>query len=458
MPEKESVTGEGAAAKKESEKIAEKPLAAATSDTGGQTEQKVSAQPASQSKFPDQIVQLSEKSFQTFCQDISGLFGVEVKCNCQQVAFETVEGLRKRFNNLVVVSSVKAEGLLAGTFRIIFDRAGLFILAGLTGSENPQGPEAILENIEHASLEDAKGKSDALTEAGNLLIGGWDRVFREQLPGHSRFSLIDNFIGEPWDKISLACDEDLMFVPCKMTVGTYPSFDCGVIFPNALFAKIQPRQQWQQTTQQAQAESSEPASQEKTTQTSEDKEKPISETIRRMAQSPAFLPGEPPEVGDTSVLSHIAAEQIMQKNIFWASPDDSVKDVLTKMRQHDTSYLMVGTNGSLEAIVSKSDIAGAVSPYLRPIFAKWRRSLDDATLQIRLRWIMSRPVHTIQPQMPLTTVMEQMCRFGRRALPVVDLQGRVQGLVTVFDVFRALLSAGANISLAGRTPQCPPLT
>jgi len=485
MPEKESVTGEGAAAKKESEKVAEEPVEAAGSDTAGQTAQKASAQPAAgtfQSKFRDQIVDLSEKSFDTFCKDISGLFGVEVKCNCQQVVFETVEGLAKRFNKLVAVNSVKAQGSLEGTFRIIFDRAGLFILAGLTGmpeqmsssSENHPGPEKILENIEHGSLEEAEGMSDALTEVGNLLVGGWDRVFREHLPGHGRFLQIDTFIGDPWDKpnekISLACDENLMFVHFKMTVGTYPGFECSVVFPMTVFAKAQPeaktekkgQEKTQQKAQQADAdaEASDTASEEKATQTSEGEGKPISETIRRMAQSPAFLPGEPlttPAVGGTTVLSHISAKQVMQKDVFWSSPDDSVKDVLTKMQQHDTSYLMIGTNGSLEGIVSKSDITGAISPYLRPIFAKWRRSLDDATLQIRVRWIMTRPVHTIQPQMPLITIMEQMCRFGRRALPVVDQQGRVQGLVTVFDVFKALLTAEANISLAGKPPQCPPL-
>ena len=57
--------------------------------------------------------------------------------------------------------------------------------------------------------------------------------------------------------------------------------------------------------------------------------------------------------------------------------------------------MLVGQNGILEGIVSKSDIRGAMSPYLQEMFAQWRRPLDVATLQIRLKWVMSKPVYTI---------------------------------------------------------------
>jgi CBS-domain-containing membrane protein len=100
---------------------------------------------------------------------------------------------------------------------------------------------------------------------------------------------------------------------------------------------------------------------------------------------------------------------------------------------------MVGQNGVLEGIVSRSDLTGTISPYLRPEFAKWRRPLDDATLQIRIKWIMSKPVHIISPQMSLEAIMRNMCRFRVRALPVADQQGKVLGLVTEANIFKAIL-------------------
>jgi CBS-domain-containing membrane protein len=147
----------------------------------------------------------------------------------------------------------------------------------------------------------------------------------------------------------------------------------------------------------------------------------------------------------------------MQKELVWAGPDDSVQQALAQMQQHDAGYLMIGHDEVLEGIVSKSDIAGAISPYLRTTFSKWRRPSDDATLKIKIKWIMSRPVRTVTPETSLAAAMENMCRFGGRAIPVADDQGKVQGIVTVFDIFRTLLSAGADVSTLGKTPQAPPL-
>ena len=54
-------------------------------------------------------------------------------------------------------------------------------------SERYFGAEDIQKNRDHGSLEDAQKMNDALSEAGNMLIGAWDRVFREDLEGHGRF-------------------------------------------------------------------------------------------------------------------------------------------------------------------------------------------------------------------------------------------------------------------------------
>jgi len=147
----------------------------------------------------------------------------------------------------------------------------------------------------------------------------------------------------------------------------------------------------------------------------------------------------------------------MQKNVVWGSSDDSVQQALTKMQQHDVGYMMVGRNGVSEGIVSRYDLTGAISPYLRPVFARWRRPSDDATLQIKIKWVMTRPVLTIKPEAPLPAIMQNMRRFSVRCLPVMDQRGKVQGLVTTFDIFKALLKlkSNANISTADKALQGP---
>lgn len=199
--------------------------------------------------------------------------------------------------------------------------------------------------------------------------------------------------------------------------------------------------------------------------TDESKKQPVSKTIRDMTSSPAVLPGETDQPAATENVSarsdavslSTSAEDVMQKDIGWIAPENSVQDALTMLQQNDAGYLMVGNDGKLEGIVSRSDVNGALSPYLQPMFAKWRRPLDDATLQIKIKWIMTRTIRTVNPDTPLAAVMEIMCQFGWRALPVIDQQGTVQGLVTVFDIFRALLKAGPNTSVVGHPIQAPML-
>jgi len=483
---------------------------------------------ASQTEIESQIIELSAEAFDAFCEDISGMFGVDMQCAQQEATSETVKSLKKRFKKLVAVNSVKAEGALNGTFRLVFDQGGLFTLSGVI----VMLPEnRIREEIKGGSDNDAEKMSDAIGEAGNLLVGSWDRVFREELEGHGHFVQTSTFIGKPWDEpeetIGLADDEEFIFVPYEMTIGPYPAFSCGIVFPKTIFdgtsesdaenppsanqtdakeeteektkeeakeqseeeskdkaeeeaseqaedqMKEEPEASAEQTNDDVQTdenaarqereaaveeknddvdtEASGAAVEEKQMTAAENRDQPVSETIQRMTQSPAGLPGELPP----SILS-ICAEEIMEKEVVWGSPDDSVQQALTEMQEHNTGYMMIGRDGVLEGIVSNSNITGAISPYLRPAFAKWRRPLDDATLNIRVRWIMSRPVRAVKPETSLVTIMGNMCQLGQRAFPVVDEQGKVRGLVTVFDIFK-VLSNSTNISMAGKASEAHPL-
>ena len=529
-----------------------------------------------QTELESQVAELTAEAFKTFCEDISGMFGVEMACQQKEVCAETVEGLKKQFKKLAAVNVVHSEGSLQGTFQLIFDQEGLFTLGGVI----VMMPEkTIMANRKDASAQLAASMVDAISEAGNLLVGSWDRVFREGLKGHGHFlQRLPAFVGKPWDepkeKIGLAGDEELLYISFEMTVASYPAFRCGVIFPKTIFggglnvtdddvapqdnsqdAETDPQAevdveepyqkpiaaeaipseaaQVEEKAQETQAEDTpagktEPEQAEAAQKSDSGKSKPkrraatktaqkktnvkataeqtqieetaeadvaearlpaakaqtpapsetaseknedpqvgeISETIRRMAQSTAVLPGESsqpampqsaaPHVSDE--LLSIRAKDVMRHQAIWASPEETVQQALARMQQHDTGYLMIGQDGTLEGIISRSDIAGALSPYLRCIFAKWRRPLDDATLKIKIKWIMSRPVRTVTPEAPLATIMENVCRFGGHAVPVVDEQGKVQGIVTVFDVFQTLLKTYAGVSTVGNAPPTLPLT
>ena len=635
----------------------------------------------SQVEVESQAIELATQALKAFCGEISGMFGVDMDFQRREIAAETVAGLQKRFKKPVAVNIVDSEGALSGTFQFVFDHEGLFILGGIT---TMQSEEMILANRNDTSPELAGSMVNAMSEAGNLLVASWDRVFREGLAGHSHFShRLPAFVGSPWDKsketIGLAGNQELVFIPYEMTIGSYPGFNCGVIFPKTIFrlgSRFAPEQPGmagqnnqalsttcrvlgsrklrifpllstqevieenaqevaEENTQEAtgqntqevteenpqevtekndqeateenaqevteenpqevieektqevteentqettgqdtqevteenvpeatgqdaqdmqtaddntdtgesdtvqnsggeEPEPQEPAAEdtpaeqtdagdntdqaqpeqppqdtadsqetpapqksvteeshlwepdvspdhqdaapaqntgddpaEETVAASETGEEPVtgkvSDAIQKITQSPAVLPGgagHPATTKNAALISgenlRICAEDIMQKNVLRASPDDSLQQALARMHQTDAGYIVIERNGVLEGIVSKSDITGAMSPYLQPIFSKWRRPLDDATLKIRIKWIMSRPVRTIKPQTPLAAIVEHMSQFRGRCLAVTDEAGEVQGLVTAFDIFEALLNGSPNASADGETSQTPP--
>jgi CBS-domain-containing membrane protein len=147
----------------------------------------------------------------------------------------------------------------------------------------------------------------------------------------------------------------------------------------------------------------------------------------------------------------------MNRSMVWASPEDSVDTVQTLMQQHNTGYALIGSSGVCQGIISRSNITGAISPFLRPIFAKWRRPLDDASLQIKVKWIMSTPVHTVTLTATLDEVVSKMSSFGGRCLPVINASGKIAGIVTVFDVFKIFMNNNKIAPVIGETIQSPPL-
>jgi CBS domain-containing protein len=398
---------------------------------------------AVQTTIEPQVIELVKASYEAFCVDISGMFGIDMKCESQEATKETIDSLKKKLKKTVAVNVVEASGRLNGKFQILLDQEGLFILGG-TIVMMPE--KIVLENLKLGASKIAQSMIDAINETGNLLIGTWGKVFREgyegcePLHGHKHFTQkMPAFVGMPWDnpkeKIDLPADQELLFVSTKITIGKYPPFISAAIFSKSIF--------------EAKAEEPKKAVEEKADIKNEEKKseqavkydnpiaveaKPVSEAIKQVIESPAALPGK--ELS----LPNIIAKDLMSKDIIWAKSDESVQQAIDKMEHHNIAYLLVGQDSMMEGIISRADIAGAVSPYLRPLFSKWKRPLDDSTLHIKLKWIMSRPVYTVGADASFGDILKKMCGNKIRCLPVVDNNGKVLGIITVFDLFNKLIT------------------
>jgi len=404
-----------------------------------------------------ELVELSSKSFDVFCKDISSMFDVEMESiQTGRPSEEKIIDLKKRFKKIYAFNTVNTEGRLDGKFYLVFDQGGAFTLSGVIAM---MPEERILEEIKKGIIEDVESMAEAIREIGNLAIGAWDRIFRENFAGHVHFAQDDVYIGNGWDDtkdaLGIESDEEIMFIPYEITISSLPTFKCGVIFPKSLLeektpvetkAKAQETEAQDDDLIQEDQSNTEPVQSDDAIQQSEpshhegeapkqDEAAQVSESIREMTRSQASLAG-----GKNFFALNIKAKDIMNENIIWCSSEDCVHQALSKMQEHNTWYLMIGEeNQSVEGIISKSDLDAAMSPYLRPIFAKWKRDLDDATLKIKLKWIMCKTICFIRPQTPLVAIIQKMKKSAKLCLPVME-DNKVLGIITVSDIFSVILN------------------
>lgn len=500
-----------------------------------------------------QMAELSDGAFEAFCEELSSAFGADIQCRREYAGMEPVASLRKRFKKLAAVHVVQATGALNGTFQLLFDQGGLFVLSGVVVML-PE--EEILQQVKSGHMDDAENLIDAAREIGNLLVEAWDRVFREECDGHKRFVKRSTHIGklgENLEQVALSADEEVLLVAYEMTVDSYPTFHCAAVLPKALLgenagafsgpveaapaepkSEAQPQEKTEEPTDALSAATppAAPAAEPvdavpPQSDVSEQKEEPRvvedepeiaepaastdaekaqdKEAVETEAPDSILVRGEPgiveateasaavsasqtesqatpgdtvgilpderaaalidqvsekhavhPSRADLGDLLHMPVKDIMTKDVVWCDPDDTVQSVIATMQQHNTGYVLVGRDGVLEGLVSNSNILGAISPYLRPTFAKWRRPEDEATLAIKIKWVMSRPVRTVEPDLSLAAAIENMCRHGGRCLPVMDGQGKTQGILTAFDVLSRVLETDGSFSLQDPPPQGPP--
>lgn len=448
--------------------------------------------------------ELTVEAFNTFCEDIATMFDTNVTAVQEDIATGTVKELKTMYKKLAAVCSVTAEGAINGEFHVVFDKDGVFTLPGTFVMQ----PEQIIrQNRKNGGQEEAEEVGDALGEVGNLLVGAWDKVFREELEGHKHFVQSGTFIGNPWlkptESLRLTKEEELAIVTFEMTVEPLDAFKCSIIYPVTVFEPApEPESADEEDPQDADAEQAqgeegdadqpqdetaaaaeqtapEGTATDETTETdppseeptdaaesteptdaaepepAQPQDRPVSDAIAKIAASQTAAPAQPGAAMD--VLTTIKAQDVMRAEVAWADPEDSIEHLTAVMQQNDTAYVMIGENQTLQGIISKSDVRGALSPYLQSMFAKWRNPMDIATLQIKAKWAMSQPVRTVRPDATLAAIMSAMTEHGGRCMPVVDQQGKVCGIVTAFDVFHALLSCRPDIETHGQTAQTPPL-
>lgn len=440
-------------------------------------------------------------AFYAFYEDVGELFDILALCKPLYTRSGKIADLKPDFEKCVSSHHLQSKGSLNGTFDLIFDQTGTIVMTGIF----VMLPESrILEFIRSGKTFENQFVSNAAAEVGNLLVGSWDRVFRETADAHEQLSQKGITVGEAWAKpheyFSFSPADDCLCTVCQVSIDPYPPFKCAAVFPLSIlpdsFKKTavhfpvaasapdiqqelrgtdqpgktdshntsedlplmtEPMQELTPELAETSNEAPAPAAtdvveqpdsgsvQQETAPSAQNESQPQEQPVEGMGpvrqaicELTQSVSQEIPSLSASGMTHSLSARNVMKPAVLWADPEDTVEHVINLLQQHGTGYLLVGRDGQMQGIVSKSDTAAAVSPYLRSVFTHLKRPLDDASLQIRIKWFMSKPVQTIAPDADLDAVIHKMVRYGVRGLPVAGSDGSVLGLITVFDVLAAL--------------------
>lgn len=112
---------------------------------------------------------------------------------------------------------------------------------------------------------------------------------------------------------------------------------------------------------------------------------------------------------------------IMIKKVITISNDKTVQDAAIKMAEHEIGSLVVVSDGKPIGIVTERDL-------VRKVCTK-----DTVSSKILVSDIMSSPVISAEPDMPIETAVQRMFNNKIRRLVVIENEN-VVGIVTVSDL------------------------
>jgi acetoin utilization protein AcuB len=132
----------------------------------------------------------------------------------------------------------------------------------------------------------------------------------------------------------------------------------------------------------------------------------------------------------------VPVSDIMTKNVVSVAEQAPLKEVLSLMNQNKFRHMPVMQGQQLSGIVSRTDLNRLT---FSSLFTD-QESADEAVLDmLNLSQVMTNKPRTVKPEDSIREVAEILAKEEFHALPVVDDQGKLAGIVTTTDVIQYLL-------------------
>jgi CBS domain-containing protein len=139
-------------------------------------------------------------------------------------------------------------------------------------------------------------------------------------------------------------------------------------------------------------------------------------------------------------IESVPVSNIMIRNVKTAEENQSINAIAKVMSENNVgSVVIVRSNDAedLSGIITERDIvriAGAA------------QTLSSTLLQLYARDIMSKPVITIDAASSIQDAIQSMKLNNIRRLPVVDREGKMVGIITDKDIFRAIINSQSLVA------------
>jgi acetoin utilization protein AcuB len=135
-------------------------------------------------------------------------------------------------------------------------------------------------------------------------------------------------------------------------------------------------------------------------------------------------------------------QNYMSKDLITVDEDASIMKASKIMKQNGIRHLPILRKGRLAGIISDRELKEATPSKATTLDIHEMYHLLD---QIKVKSLMPKQLYTITPGETVEKAAAVMLKRNISALPVVDPQGALQGIITKGDVFRAFVAiSGIN--------------
>ncbi|MEO9365104.1 MULTISPECIES: cyclic nucleotide-binding/CBS domain-containing protein [Candidatus Nitrosocaldus] len=117
----------------------------------------------------------------------------------------------------------------------------------------------------------------------------------------------------------------------------------------------------------------------------------------------------------------ILLKDIMIRNVVTISPDKTAQDAARLMAEHGIGSVVVMDSDKVIGIITERDL-------VRKVCAK-----DIPSSKVKIQDVMSAPIITAEPDLPIEAAVQRMFNNKIRRLPVVE-NGKLVGIVTISDI------------------------